>query len=97
MTLPGFGVMTLSGFIYPWLLLLAAVPAVLAGLYVANQIQRRRRLERFADPDLMNTVSPRSRNRWRHGTSVVKEDFNRQGDVRIFPDTRNRWASEGLQ
>ena len=66
MTLPGFGVMTLSGFIYPWLLLLAAVPAVLAGLYVANQIQRRRRLERFADPDLMNTVSPRSPNRWRH-------------------------------
>jgi Ca-activated chloride channel homolog len=66
MTLPGLGFMSLSGFQYPWLFLWALVPVALLALYVAAQIRRRRRIRRFTDPELEDTVAPGRPHPWRH-------------------------------
>jgi Ca-activated chloride channel family protein len=66
MTLPGFGAIPLSGFAHTWLLMFALVPIALLTLYVSVQIRRRQRLNRFSDPALVNSVSPRRPPPWRH-------------------------------
>ncbi|HTY27147.1 MAG TPA: VWA domain-containing protein [Mycobacterium sp.] len=58
MTLPGIGPLTLTGLAHPTYLLFALVPLGLLALYVAMQIQRRRRLHRFSDPASLARVSP---------------------------------------
>jgi Ca-activated chloride channel family protein len=60
-TLPGLGLLSVSGFESPlWLALLAA-PAVVLAVYVVASRRRRRRLRRFADP-----ATVRASSRWRH-------------------------------
>jgi Ca-activated chloride channel family protein len=66
MTLPGFGVLALSGLAHPGFLLAAVVPVGLLGLYWAAQIRRRRRLRRFSDPAAIPRISPRRPPRLRH-------------------------------
>jgi Ca-activated chloride channel family protein len=66
MTLPGLGYMSLAGFQYPWLFLWALVPVALLALYVAAQIRRRRRIRRFTDPELEQSVAPNRPHPWRH-------------------------------
>jgi Ca-activated chloride channel family protein len=66
MTVPGFGAMSLSGFQHSWLLGFALVPIGLLGLYVLAQIRRRRRMRRFTDPELADTVVPKRESRLRH-------------------------------
>ena len=66
MTLPGFGAIPVSGFAHGWLLVFALVPVVLLALYVVAQRRRSRRLGRFSDPSLANSVAPRRPRRWRH-------------------------------
>jgi Ca-activated chloride channel family protein len=66
MTAPGIGAMSLSGFQHAWLLGFAFVPIGLLALYVLAQIRRRRRMRRFTDPELADTVVPKRESRWRH-------------------------------
>ena len=66
MTVPGVGAMSLSGFQHGWLLAFALVPIGLLGLYILAQIGRRRRMRRFTDPELADTVVPTRESRWRH-------------------------------
>jgi Ca-activated chloride channel homolog len=66
MTAPGIGVVSVTGFQHPWLFLFALVPVGLLALYGVAQVQRRRRLRRFTDPELLDTVAPQRAHRWRH-------------------------------
>jgi Ca-activated chloride channel family protein len=64
--LPGIGPVPLDGFSHPALLAVAAAPMALVVGYVLVQSQLRRRTERFADPALLSTVSPRRAHPLRH-------------------------------
>ncbi|TGD90451.1 VWA domain-containing protein [Mycolicibacterium sp. CH28] len=66
MTLPLLGPMTLSGFEHPWFFLFLLVIAGLVGLYVIVQFARQRRVLRFANMELLESVAPKRPNRWRH-------------------------------
>ncbi|MDF0529258.1 VWA domain-containing protein [Tsukamurella sp. 8F] len=48
-----------------WLLGLLVVAAVAAG-YVVNELRRRKRTLRFANTPVLDQVSPKSRDRWKH-------------------------------
>jgi Ca-activated chloride channel homolog len=65
-TLPGFGQLPLGHFAHPELLAVAAAPVLLVTTYVAVQVRRRRRIERFAEPAMQATVSPRRAHPLRH-------------------------------
>lgn len=58
LTLPGLGVVSVSGFERPWLFALLLAPVALAALYVGAQLRRRRRMMRFVDEGLLETVAP---------------------------------------
>jgi Ca-activated chloride channel family protein len=62
-TLPGIGDIALTGFEHRWLFVLGLVPLGLLGLYVAEQIRRRRRVARFVG---VAPVTPPRPSRWRH-------------------------------
>jgi Ca-activated chloride channel family protein len=66
MTAPGIGFLSVSGFQNPWLFVLLLVPMGLVLAYVAAQIRRRRRLLRFTDTELLESVAPRRPHPWRH-------------------------------
>lgn len=66
MKVPGLGVLSVSGFTAPGWFALAALAVGLLAMYVAVQLQRRRRVRRYTDPELMGTVAPRRPSRWRH-------------------------------
>jgi Ca-activated chloride channel homolog len=66
MTVPGLGVMSLSGFDHPWWFLLAAVPVVLVALYAVMQVRRLQRVRRFTSPELLDTVAPQRPDARRH-------------------------------
>jgi Ca-activated chloride channel family protein len=69
--LPGLGVVSLSGFQRPWLFALLLVPAGLLLLFVLASLRRRRRMQRFTDTELLNSVAPRRPHRWRHVPMAV--------------------------
>jgi Ca-activated chloride channel family protein len=71
MTLPVLGPMTLTGFDHPWWFLFILVVAGLVGLYIAMQAARRKRLLRFANTELLESVSPKRPSRWRHLATVL--------------------------
>jgi Ca-activated chloride channel family protein len=65
-TVPLLGTLSVSGFANAWFLLLFVVVAVMLAAYVVAQRARRRRVMRFANLDLLQSVArPRPR-RWRH-------------------------------
>lgn len=65
-TVPGLGLLSLSGFEDPaWLVLLVAPVAVLA-VYVAIQGRRRHRMRRFADAAAVDSIAPSRPSPWRH-------------------------------
>ncbi len=64
--MPGFGPLPLSGLAHPWLLLLAVIPALLAGLYVAAQCRRRQRLRQFGDAAAVQRLATKRPRRLRH-------------------------------
>ncbi|HME49613.1 VWA domain-containing protein [Mycobacterium sp.] len=66
MTMPGLGVMSLSGFDQPWWFLLALVPVGLIASYMVMQAGRSRRVRRFTSPDLLDSVAPERPTAWRH-------------------------------
>lgn len=62
-TLPGIGEVAFTGFEHRWLFLFGLVPVALLGLYLAEQLRRRRRVERFVG--VTPGTAPRP-SRWRH-------------------------------
>jgi len=67
MTLPLLGPVSLSGFTHIWwFLFFAAIVAALVVVYFIAQRARRRRLQRFANTELLESVSTSRPSRWRH-------------------------------
>ena len=66
MTLPLLGPMSLSGFEHPWFFLFFLVVLGLIGLYIVVQLARERRVLRFANMELLESVAPKRPSRWRH-------------------------------
>jgi Ca-activated chloride channel family protein len=64
-TLPGIGVLSLTGFEAPWLFLFGLVPLGLLAGYVVAEVLRRRRITRFVGVESPNLL-PRRPSRWRH-------------------------------
>jgi Ca-activated chloride channel family protein len=66
MTLPLLGPLTLSGFQDVWFFLFLLIVPLLVALYVAGRFFRRRRVLRFANMELLESVAPSRPSRWRH-------------------------------
>jgi Ca-activated chloride channel homolog len=71
MTFPLLGPMTMSGFEHPWFFLFLLVIAGLVGLYVVVQFARQKRILRFANMELLESVAPKRPNRWRHLSAIL--------------------------
>jgi Ca-activated chloride channel family protein len=71
MTLPLLGPMTLSGFEHAWYFLFLLVVLAVAGLYVVMQMRRQKRMLRFANMDLLESVAPKRSSRWRHLPAIL--------------------------
>jgi Ca-activated chloride channel homolog len=70
-TVPPLGPLTLSGFEHKsWFLFLFVVVA-LVGLYVVAQLARRRRVLRFANMELLESVAPTRSRGWRHLPTIL--------------------------
>lgn len=66
MTLPLLGPLTLSGFQDAWFFLFLLVVLLLVALHVAARFLRRRRVLRFANMELLESIAPSPPSRWRH-------------------------------
>jgi Ca-activated chloride channel family protein len=71
MTLPLLGPMTLSGFEHAWYLLFLLMVLVVVGLYVVVQLARQKRMLRFANMELLESVAPKRSPRWRHLPAIL--------------------------
>ncbi|MDT5238419.1 MAG: Ca-activated chloride channel [Mycobacterium sp.] len=71
MTLPLLGPMTLSGFEHPWYFLFLLVILGVVGLYVVVQMTRQKRMLRFANMDLLESIAPKRSTRWRHLPAIL--------------------------
>ena len=71
MTLPLLGPMSLSGFDHAWFFLFLLVVVGLATLYVLMQLARQRRMLRFANMELLETVAPKRPTKWRHVPAIL--------------------------
>ena len=71
MTLPLLGPMSLSGFEHSWFFLFLLVVFGLAALYVLMQLARQRRMLRFANMELLESVAPQRPAKWRHVPAIL--------------------------
>src|SRR6202171_3047029 len=71
MTLPLLGPMTLSGFEHVWFLLFLVVVLGLIGLYIVVQLARHKRMLRFANMELLESVAAKRPSRWRHLPAIL--------------------------
>ncbi|MET0698582.1 MAG: VWA domain-containing protein [Mycobacterium sp.] len=71
MTLPLLGPLSLSGFEHLWFLLFFLVIFALVGLYVVVQRARSKRVLRFANMELLESVAPKRPARWRHLPAIL--------------------------
>jgi Ca-activated chloride channel homolog len=71
MTVPLLGPMTLSGFEHAWFFLFLFVVLGLMGLYIVVQLARRKRMLRFANMELLESVAPKRPSRWRHLPAIL--------------------------
>src|SRR5690242_10870486 len=71
MTLPLLGPMTLSGFEHAWFFLFLIAVAAIVVLYVVVQLARHRRMLRFANMELLESVAPKRPSRWRHLPAIL--------------------------
>ncbi len=72
MTLPLLGAVSLTGFQHLWWFLVFLVAVVgLIGFYVVVQRARRRRLQKFANTELLDSVASKRPSRWRHVPAVL--------------------------
>jgi Ca-activated chloride channel family protein len=63
--------MTLSGFEHVWFFLFLLVVLGLIGLYIVVQLARHRRMLRFANMELLESVAPKRPSRWRHLPAIL--------------------------
>ena len=71
MSLPLLGPMTLSRFQHAWFFVFLLVVAAIVGLYIIVLLARRRRVLRFANMELLESVAPQRPTRWRHLPAVL--------------------------
>ncbi|MBX7432910.1 VWA domain-containing protein [Mycobacterium sp. Y57] len=71
MTLPLLGPMSLTGFEHPWFFLFFLVILGLIALYVVVQAARQKRILRFANMELLESVAPSRPSRWRHLPAIL--------------------------
>ncbi|OBG14924.1 hypothetical protein A5765_09955 [Mycolicibacterium celeriflavum] len=71
MTLPLLGPMTLSGFENAWFFLFLLAALGIVGLYIVVQLARHRRMLRFANMELLESVAPKGATRWRHVPAIL--------------------------
>src|SRR6202165_6399535 len=71
MTLPLLGPMTLAGFEHTGYCFFLLVVLVVIGLYIVVQLARQRRLLRFANMELLESVAPKRPTRWRHLPAIL--------------------------
>lgn len=71
MTLPLLGPMALTNFAHPWFFLFLLLVAGLAALYVVVQLSRQKRILRFANMELLESVAPQRPSRWRHLPAIL--------------------------
>jgi Ca-activated chloride channel family protein len=71
MTVPILGPMTLTGFNHVWYFLFLFVVLGFVGLYLVTQLARRKRVLRFANMELLESVAPTRPNRWRHLPTIL--------------------------
>jgi Ca-activated chloride channel family protein len=71
MTLPLLGPMTLSGFEHVWFFLFLLAVLGLIGLYIVVQLARHKRMLRFANLELLESVAPKRPSRWRHLPAIL--------------------------
>lgn len=71
MTLPLLGPMSLSGFEHAWYLLFLLVVLAVIGLYVVVQLARQKRMLRFANMELLESIAPKRSTRWRHLPAIL--------------------------
>jgi Ca-activated chloride channel family protein len=63
--------MTLSGFEHAWFFLFLLVVLAIVGLYIVVQLARHRRMLRFANMELLESVAPKRPSRWRHLPAIL--------------------------
>jgi Ca-activated chloride channel family protein len=63
--------MTLSGFEHVWFFLFLFVVLGLVALYILGQSARRRRMQQFANTELLESVAPKRPSRWRHLATIL--------------------------
>src|SRR6478609_7940033 len=71
MTLPLLGPVTLTGFEHVWFFLFLLVVLGLIGLYIVVQLARQKRMLRFANMELLESVAPKRPSRWRHLPAIL--------------------------
>jgi Ca-activated chloride channel family protein len=65
------GPMSLTNFAHPWFFLFLLFVAGLVALYVITQRARQKRILRFANMELLESVAPQRPNRWRHLSALL--------------------------
>ena len=63
--------MTLSGFEHAWFFLFLIAVFAIAALYVLVQVARHKRMLRFANMELLESVAPKRPSRWRHLPAIL--------------------------
>jgi Ca-activated chloride channel family protein len=63
--------MTLSGFEHAWFFLFLLVVAGVVALYIVVQMSRHRRILRFANMELLDSIAPKRQTRWRHVPAIL--------------------------
>src|SRR5258705_12723789 len=71
MTLPLLGPMTLAGFENAWFFLFLLVVLGIVALYIVVQLARQKRMLRFANMELLESVAPKRPSRWRHVPAIL--------------------------
>ena len=71
MTLPLLGPMALTNLAHPWFFLFLLLVIGLAVLYVVLQFSRQKRILRFANMELLESVAPQGPSRWRHVPAIL--------------------------
>lgn len=69
--MPLLGPISLTGFQHAWFFLLLLLVLVLVGIYVVALLARRRRVLRFANMEVLDSVAPARRGRWRHVPTIL--------------------------
>jgi Ca-activated chloride channel family protein len=71
MNVPLLGPMTLTGFQHAWWFLFLVLIFGLVVMYILAQLARKRRVLRFANMELLESVAPQRPNSWRHLPAIL--------------------------